>query len=496
MDASLRGDEADLQAAWRGYRDSLASRDALELRDSFHSTMSIRKEALEAMGFGANVEEGGAMPGEAVLGESAGFALAYEAMDKVDDVVRPNWNTDELYPVWSAVYLRGRGSEAKFTSMEPGLSPTFIRSGASEVTIDTDGDGEGDVPVPLTGNIEYVEMQIGDGDEARPWGMFVRLGNQQDFYQGIQTNLGPSDDNMSLYVASAGSMAGTIGETPVQVFDDNMDGIYGSEPKSWQFTGVVQGSFQHDLDAILVDGDRRARPWSEYQQIGDVWYQLEVEAGGTRILATEATVETGELSLKYRGPDLAFLVVKGKGQYENCYFDLMQNGRGGVEVPPGEYELFCGMVAEGRRQQMMKALVLPGEDMPTWTVAAGEELEIELGQPFGFAFEVVDNGDSVTVLGQSVCVEGKGGETYQRLWNCVPQPEASLRVEGSRRGGSPEEMGIVTGQAEVGDVGWWTQVWFPFDVELPKRDPSDRVEVQLTEKRNKLFGKIESDWKG
>ena len=495
-DETLRGGDADLQAAWSGYRSSLAARDEIELRDSFHSQMMIRKEALEAMGYGSNVEEGGLMPGEAELGEAAGFALAFEALEEVDEIVRPNWNADELYPVWGAVYLRERDSEAKFQAMDPGLSPTFIRSGASEVTIDTDGDGEGDVGVPLTGNNEYVQFEIGDAEGRRPWGMFVRIGSEQDYYQGIQTNLGPSDLNMSLYVSPAGSMGGTIGETRVRIFDDNMDGIYGSVPKSWQYGGVIAGSFQQDIDSILIEGDDRARPWSEYQLIDESWYQLEVQNGGTSIVATDASVETGVLSLKYRGPDMAWLVVKGTGPYENCYFDVMQNGRRGVDVPPGEYELFCGMVSKGRRRQTMKALVLPGEDMQTWTVVSGEELEIELGQPFGFDFEFVDNGDSVTVLGQSISVQGSGGELYQRLWNCPVQPEASVRVEGSRRGSSPEEMDGVTDQATSGDTGWWTQVWFPYDLELEKRNAEDRVEVQLTEKKHKLFGKVESDWQG
>ena len=38
-------------------------------------------------------------------------------------------------------------------------------------------------------------------------------------------------------------------------------------------------------------------------------------------------------------------------------------------------------------------------------------------------------------------------------------------------------------------------VWFPFDGKVAKKKSGEDVEVRLFEKKNKLFGKIESDWK-
>jgi len=41
----------------------------------------------------------------------------------------------------------------------------------------------------------------------------------------------------------------------------------------------------------------------------------------------------------------------------------------------------------------------------------------------------------------------------------------------------------------------WRTAWFPISEPIDKPMPGEKFEVQLFEKKNKLFGKIESDWK-
>ena len=48
---------------------------------------------------------------------------------------------------------------------------------------------------------------------------------------------------------------------------------------SWFSTG----SFQFDCDTILVDGQKRALPWSKYTKLGDTWYRLEPQHAPTGI---------------------------------------------------------------------------------------------------------------------------------------------------------------------------------------------------------------------
>ena len=39
-------------------------------------------------------------------------------------------------------------------------------------------------------------------------------------------------------------------------------------------------------------------------------------------------------------------------------------------------------------------------------------------------------------------------------------------------------------------------IWFPVGEPIAKPNAGEELEVQLFEKKNKLFGKIESSWKG
>jgi hypothetical protein len=42
----------------------------------------------------------------------------------------------------------------------------------------------------------------------------------------------------------------------------------------------------------------------------------------------------------------------------------------------------------------------------------------------------------------------------------------------------------------------WAVAWFPIGTPIQKAIPGETFEVQLFEKKHKLFGKLESDWKG
>ena len=77
----------------------------------------------------------------------------------------------------------------------------------------------------------------------------------------------------------------------------------------------------------------------------------------------------------------------------------------------------------------------------------------------------------------------KGGGWYSDLY--------SSAKKGSKGG----RMTPTVNQNNLGVNGGWASVWFPLDLELEKKREGEDVEVQLVEKKNKLFGKIESDWK-
>ncbi len=104
--------------------------------------------------------------------------------------------------------------------------------------------------------------------------------------------------------------------------------------------------------------------------------------------------------------------------------------------------------------------------------------------------------EAVTVAGASVTVVGSRGERYERTWGCAPRPDVMLRKAGSRKGGKGEKMGAVmdlNAMEEGKRIFSYGDTWRPLDTTVDNK--YDEVEVQLVEKKNKLFGKIESVWK-
>jgi hypothetical protein len=494
-DEPLRGTDADLKTAHDAYLKAVQAREKLELLDIHHAQTKERQQHLEAAGFG-DPAKGPPKAAEPKEGAAITLAPTFELVEEIEEYRRPLFTADSLYLMWSTVQLRGKGTSTKFNGMKD--SPTVLRVGSAEVMVDTDGDGEGDVEVPMTGKLVPVQVPIGSGDGQRQWGFLAAVGGTRDTYNGIQYNASASDEYMSIYVAPAGSVVADLAGTQVRIFDDNMDGIYGSAPMSWAHTGLVphwEENYQYDFDSVVVGAEKAAQPWSEFLRIGAAWYRMESADTGLAIKATPMLdLTTGKLKLDLKGLSADWVVVRGaeRSKYENCFFEIAGN-RGGVEVPVGMYSLVAGQVSKGSKAQMAKALIVPGRNAPSWTVAPGETTEVELGAPFGFAFDTTEDAESLTVVGDSVAITGSGGESYQRLWNCVVRPEVSIREAGSKRGSKPEDMSGAGTQEELAEKGF-QYAWFPYDLVLEKKSAEDH-EAMLLEKKNKLFGKIESEWR-
>lgn len=490
------GDDANLEASYVGFQQGIALREQLGLMDSRLAEAKERFAVLDEAGVGDpdTVFEGslaGKAKREAQAAAAVTVGLQFEVIDDIESVPRPSYIDDIAYQMWPTLPLEAEGSSTTFPYVED--SPPILRAGPAQAGVDTDRDGKVDVEIPLTGSIVPVELTLGTGDEARPWAFLACIGQLRDRYQGFDMNLEPSQEGLPIYVAPAASLVGEVEGVPIRVFDDNMDGVYGSEPKFWSNPGTLStGAGQADFDSILVGKEKRARPWSPVMQLGDAWYRMEIS--GTELTATPMEVETATLELDFEGPKPDYVIVQGFGDFDTAYFDLVPGGKKGTAVPAGIYRLVTGRISKGRRNSIMKALIVPPPKPLDEELEPGEEFTFELGAPFGFAFDVTQDDTSVTVVGTSVAVTGRGGETYERLWNCVVEPEVSVRKVGSKRGGKGEEMKIATHQDDVTALGW-DAVWFPFDLTLEKEHEGEEVEVQLTQKKHKLFGKIESEWR-
>ncbi|MDP6520206.1 MAG: hypothetical protein QF411_09945, partial [Planctomycetota bacterium] len=220
------------------------------------------------------------------------------------------------------------------------------------------------------------------------------------------------------------------------------------------------------------------------------WYKLTTVNGGTGLEVSEALVKTGSLKLSFKGPKPNWVVLKGSASLENSYFDISKGGSKGVEVPAGNYSLYFGEVRKGKKQQTMKALILPGAKTPTWDVSEGETTTVKLGGPFDLDFDIDVEDESIQVMGRTVVVTGVGHERYERPWNCVSKAEAAYRKAGAKRGSKGEKMSLLS----VIDKEW-EDAWFPLSTTIEKKAVETDVEVQIVIKKHKLFGKIESSWR-
>lgn len=502
-DEALRGERANLYKATAALKRAVAAREKIGLKDRFWMDCNRRYQYLAKQGYDRvkpTEEEAKAEATPKATEPALSAAMDFELVEKLSTFQRPMYYLDGLYPLWNSLALKRKGSSVRFMTLglntdgskrKADLSPVVMRVGSSDVMLDFDGDGEGDTKIPLTGNLEPVEFDVGEGGERRRLAVLTIVGLQQDNYQGIQINLAPDDNQMAIYFIPSGSMVGEIDGERIRVFDDNLDGTYGGAPTVWQHVGMSPGVLHPEMDSIVIGKEKRARPWSEYQQLGERWFRLESAEGGKRILGEPVDLETGELKLKFKGGKPSWVILRGEGVYENSFFDIAGSA---TEVPTGRYHLYYGELRKGKKRQMVKTLFVPGEATPSWDVVAGETTIVELGGPFAYDFEIEQDASTISLAGKRVVITGVAYERYERPWGCVPRPDVSYRKAGARRGSKPETMKAVLDQDQIFEAGW-AAAWSPLDLILEKRGSVAEAEVQLTEKKNKLFGKVASDWK-
>ncbi len=496
LEDTYHGKKADLRRVAAGYSRFIAIREDLGVKDRTFKQSAPRLKSLEALGFGGGGEAGGsgssgggaaaAPAGPKSTGEAMTAKLAFEAFKAVKDTQRPNYYLDEHRQIWPTVVLQGKGSTGKFPRISD--SPTMTRAASSKVTIE--GGGVDDI-WPLRGKLEPVTFELGSGPSKRRWAVLCDMGREVDYYQGITMNLGMTDTSLSLYFLPGGAMEGEVAGEKVEIVDDNFDGIYGSLPQSWEHFGIVKGAFQPEFDSIRVGGAKKAQPFSEYVNLGGAgWHKLEALNGGVELKAQPFEFKTGTVQLKPKGLKPDYYVLKGIGKdLENTYIDV--SGGKKVEVPIGRWELCFGLVRKGKKMQMMKAVILPTEGMGVYDVLEGKNVVVETGSPFTFDYEYEASSNGVTVDGTSVRVIGAGGESYERIYGAVPIPEAAVRKQGGKRAAVTEKLKPALDQDGVQKHGW-AALWKPLTKEIPAKVGD--AEVQLSEKKNRLFGKITSDW--
>ncbi|MEC8495545.1 MAG: hypothetical protein VXZ39_11505, partial [Planctomycetota bacterium] len=423
-------------------------------------------------------------------GDEVVAALEFEELKPLKDLGRPNYYLDEHRQIWPAVVLKAPGSRAEIPRVKD--APAVIREGAAQIVLDADGDGKGDIDWPTKGKFENLVLELGSGDTKRKWAVLTEVGRQEDFYQGQPMNLLATDGQYLVYYIPGGCMKGSVSGETIRLYDDNLDGVYGSSASAWQHFGLVTGDAQLEFDSIRVGKEKKARPFSEYMDLGGAgWHQIKAQKKGTSISVQPVTLSTGSVQVKGKGVKPEYYVLRGvDGAFKNTFIDV--SGGKKVDVPAGRWELAFGLVRKGKKMQQMKAVILPTEGMERILVKPGETTVIGYGSPYKFDFKFETDGRNVTVDGKSVRILGSGGEAYDRFYNCVPYVDVGVRRKGGKRANASMRMKPVVDNLGLEKHGW-PGMWKPITDTVPLKEAE--VEVQLVEKKNKLFGKVESDWK-
>lgn len=488
------GDDQDLALVARSLTKMIETRERLGLADD--DKMPWARAVVEELA-AAGVTPGAVGAGEPgtvvtpayKFGPARTFTGEFRALEDPVEVLRPGYSNDAAYVTWNLLSLRRIGSTITFSAMSD--SPKVTRTKEAEFEVEgTDGTTSS---YQVTGRVTLVETTA--GDPPHPFAFLVQTGTNQDYFHEVLVNLQPNVDFLGLYSLPAAGITIDIDDTPLTVFDDNADGLFGSVvPLTFNYVGVTSGEFQPDIDTVLIGKSKRAVPFSEFMLIGKTWSRLEPQVAGTSFRVSPIEdLKTGELALKFDGPKPDWMIVRGEGSLETCYFDLTASRK--VEVPVGRYVLYYGGFREGERADgIRKAMVIPGKSPSSWAVKEGEVTDVELGKPFDIDFKFTANSSRVTVLGESLTVTGKAGERYHRLWNLRLSPEVQIRKGDKGKGTKFGRMQLISDQNTLNDEGF-NRAWKPLDMEVENRFSTDAVEVRLVEKKNKLFGKLESSWR-
>lgn len=459
-----------------------------DIGDPTHTQTKSRVNVLEqAVARGAGEGAGAADAGPAALPFEFGPAVeARSEAETFDDVKRRRrltYGWDEVHPTWPSVWLGDIGSSVTLPGMSGG--PLLERIELKEITV-TDPDG-GVQRVSLSTEPLLIETRIALDGEMVDYSFFAVLGKQVDDFLGFTANLEPTLAGMTIYLKPAAAVGFEIGRDELFVSDDNFDGTFGGAPIDATKNGLPKGVTLPSFDGLFSKRDKLARPFSRIVMIGKQWYRLEANAGGSSFTAAPATdIRTGEVELSYEGPDLEWLVVRGEGALEDVLFAL-EEGKA-TELPIGTYRVYMGVV----REKDAKAVLLPGESEP-FEITEGGELELALGGPFRYDFDSSLTGEGIKVRGYTVRVVGSAGEEYHLCWKCRPRPTLYLRSTGDSGWDEVAPMQLIDDIDTLAARGaeGWNEAWWPDDL-VVENEVGDEYDARLFEKKNPLFGRIDS----
>lgn len=307
---------------------------------------------------------GSALAGDEPMAPSGDLELTYKA--------HRNWTVLLPQERFSKV-----GSEFPFA--HAGGTGFGVEMKGSTLSIDTDGDGATDLDVlPKDAEEGKVVTVTFRGKSATGGDVThsVRLVNQGGWQ-----------------FAPSSSMAGKIGETKIQVIDQNNDGTF--------------DDYGHD--AMIVGRGEVASYLSRVVNVAGNLYTIDVAADGSSLSYSpyEGAAGTLDFHSGYQTKAKLKAVIVKSGEHS---FDLSK-AKKGMRVPAGDYALTSGLVVLGGGD----ATIGTGRSRPI-TVEPDEKAVFEWGGPLDAEFAFERSGGQVAFSPDQVWYYGGGGEVYQG-WN-------------------------------------------------------------------------------
>ncbi len=312
------------------------------------------------------------------------------------DVVELSYKT---YRTWNIVlpaeqFARVSGG----FSMQGCKGETFTAAmDGTALAIDTDGDGKPDVTVS------------GKKDESGKRTGLVTLEGTRADGETFTYTARLVDGGKGWHFAASGAMVGKIGETRIQLIDQNNNGRYDDFGE----------------DAMIVGRGEHATLLSRAVNVGGELRAIQVSPDGSRLTHEPFKGPAGSLDLKgaleTKGKLRAAIVSSAGGDYS---FDLARV-RAGMQVPVGEYSLHSGELVLGKA----KAYVRSGRMQPM-VVAANATSTLKWGGPLAGEFEYERQGGKVAFSPDRVTYFGKAGEEY-RIWDPIGKSPEFTVIERS-----------------------------------------------------------------
>jgi hypothetical protein len=393
----------------------------------------------------------------------------------------PFFQANAHWIFWPEVALTD-AQTATFSALPGGAEIT--RDG-SKILVDIDGADSQHKPQriklgPKPKMQTFKKVKYIDGSTGTVYHMMLQQPTEYQI-KGFSFNAG--DKVKYVKIKGATIVTGKIRGEDVTIHDLNANGAFND----------------FGMDCIVVGKGRKARvePLSKFMILGDLMYELRVEANGLTVRTRPYDGPVTLLKVDYKCNKMPeFLIAQGSGDMSTVFINLLDAMEKPIWVVPGSYGIAQGYIIEGTGDRTQSMIIGKGRS-GVFNIGVGQLNTWELGGAgktgfsFGFKTERTrERGQEfVMIPGNEVKVYGNFGEEYLRSTMGTPFPKVMLRkgkdgpiwFRGEMR--KPE-------RADYEKDG--SAIWYPKPMEIKKTVGGDySVKMELDWEP---LGHIESDW--